>query len=85
MDQKVYDFKVESREDFILFLNALHKDFLKNSKDWENRNLSDFLQALSAYAEDIQGYYDNSKININADDPNWKTFADIFKGAIVYE
>lgn len=44
-----------------------------------------FLEALSAYTEDIQGYYDNLKQNINADKPDWQTFSDIFKGAKIYE
>ena len=47
--------------------------------------MNDFLEALSSYANDIQGYYDNTKQNVNADEPNWQTFADIFKGATLYE
>ena len=47
--------------------------------------MPNFLEALSAYTEDIQGYYDNMKFNVNADEPNWSTFADIFKGAKIYE
>ena len=50
-----------------------------------NNKLEIFLEAISSYAEDIQGYYDNMKTGVNADVPAWQTFADIFKGATMYE
>ena len=85
MNDAVYNFKVIDRQTFIEFLNLLHKDFLDNPESWENKTLPDFLAALSSYTEDIQDYYDNMKLGINADKPDWSTFADIFKGATIYE
>ena len=85
MNETLKDFKVTDRETFIKFIDLLRKDYLDNSENWGNKNLPDFLGALSAYAEDIQGYYNNMKQNVNADQPDWQTFADIFKGAIIYE
>ncbi len=85
MNDTLNDFKVTDRQTFIKFLDLLRKDFLYNSENWENKSLPDFLEALSAYTKDIQGYYDNMKQDVNADQPNWQTFADIFKGAIIYE
>jgi hypothetical protein len=58
---------------------------LENPNGWENTTLPEFLEALSAYSSDIQGYYNNMKMNVNADEPTWQIFADIFKGAKVYE
>ena len=52
---------------------------LDNPENWENKTLPDFLEALSAYTEDVQGYYNNIKLDINADKPDWSTFADILK------
>ena len=66
---------------FIRFIDLLHQDFLNNPKQWENDTLDRFLYALGAYAKDVQGYYDNMKTGINADEPNWQTFADILLGA----
>ncbi|MGJ1406835.1 MULTISPECIES: DUF7660 family protein [Sphingobacterium] len=43
------------------------------------------MEALASYAEDIQGYYDNTDANVDAEKAAWSTFADIFKGAKVYE
>jgi hypothetical protein len=47
--------------------------------------LQHFLEALSTYTKDIQDYYDNFDTKIDADSPSWGTFADIFKGAKIYE
>lgn len=85
MDDTLNNFKVTDRQTFVEFLDLLRKDFLDNPENWENKTLTEFLEALSSYAEDIQGYYDNIKQDVNADQPNWQTFADIFKGATMYE
>jgi hypothetical protein len=85
MSDTLNDFQVTDRKSFIKFLNFLRQDFFENPEGWENKTLPDFLKALGAYSEDIQGYYNNMKHDIDADQPNWKTFADIFKGAKIYE
>ncbi len=85
MTEHLSNFEVTSRHSFIEFIGLLRKDFYQNPNSWENNNLADFLEALERYSEDIQGYYDNKNRNVNADEPNWQTFADIFKGAILYE
>ena len=85
MDDTLNNFKVTDRQTFIKFLDLLRQDYLTNPESWGKKTLPDFLDALSSYAEDIQGYYDNMKQEVNADQPNWQTFADIFKGATIYE
>lgn len=85
MDENVNDFKVTDRQTFVKFIEVLRNDFLKNPENWRNKTLPDFLDAISAYTEDIQGYYDNMKINVNADNADWSIFADIFQGAMIYE
>ena len=85
MNDKISSYKVTNRDSFIKFLELLRNDLLINKESWENRNLEDFLEALAAYSEDIQGYYDNTEQNKSADEASWEVFADIFKGAIIYE
>ncbi len=85
MNDTLDNFKVGDRQTFIKFLDLLREDFLNNAAKWENKTLPDFLKALSSYCEDIQGYYDCTRQDVNADQPNWQTFADIFKGATIYE
>jgi hypothetical protein len=43
------------------------------------------LEAIGRYTNDIQGYYDNTNKNVNADQPTWQVFADIFRGSTIYE
>jgi hypothetical protein len=81
----VFSFEVTNRQSFVKFLDLLLKDYHDNSEEWENRTLPEFLEAMSRYAEDIQGYYDNMNLKVNADKADWSTFADIFKGAVIYE
>ncbi len=85
MTDKLSNFKVTDRKSFIDFLELLKQDLADNPQNWENKNLSDFLEALSSYTTDIQGYYDSTKQNVDANAPTWTTFADIFKGARIYE
>ena len=85
MTDTISNFKVIDRQSFIKFIDLLREDYLSNPESWENKKLDTFLESLSSYANDIQGYYNNTKQNINADEPNWLTFADIFKGATLYE
>ena len=56
-----------TRIEFIEFLKEFKTDFDQNKENWENVNLSDFLESMIAYTEDIQGFYDNMGIKINAD------------------
>ena len=80
---------IKSRQDFVIFLNQLLTDYQNNSETWENKNLGDFLEALSRYAIDIEGYYQNtSKAGAGLIDANcatWRVFADMLQGATIYE
>ncbi|QYJ69441.1 DUF7660 family protein [Flavobacterium litorale] len=76
---------VKSREDFIIFVKELQEDFKNHPEKWENNRLDLFLEAIAAYAEDIQGYYNNTGQKTNADIPSWQVLADILSGATVYE
>lgn len=76
---------VVDRQSFIEFCKTLLIEFENDNKSWENNTLSSFLEALAAYAQDVQGYYDFFKLGIDADNPSWRTFATILRGATVYE
>ena len=85
MNSHSLGYKVTDRQSFIEFLKKFHQGLLSNKQDWENKTLEDFLEALTRYAEDIQGYYNNTNQNINADTPSWQVFADMLQGAKIYE
>ena len=85
MSDSVDDMAVGSREAFGKFLGLLRQDLLTAPDSWENTSLVDFLDAMQAYAGDIQEIYDGAGQSINADKPSWQTFADILRGASIYE
>ena len=85
MTNTISNFKLTNRQDFINFINLLRQNFIDNPASWENKKMGSFLEAVSSYTEDIQGYYDNMNQNVNADEPDWQTFAAILKGASIYE
>ncbi len=74
-----------TRLDFIEFLKEFRKDLTNNDSKWENKTLEDFLEAMESYTEDVQGYYDNMKLNIDADKATWENFMIIMKGSSIYE
>lgn len=76
--------KVETRADLSEFVLALLKDFESNSAEWENASLSDFLEAMSGWIEDMDGYYKNQGKLFNEDQP-WKVFAEILYASKIYE
>lgn len=73
--------EIKTIEDFRKFL----EDFKTEHIHWENNTLESFLEALSRYSEDIQSFYDNTNQKIDVAIPSWKVFADLLKGASMYE
>jgi hypothetical protein len=78
---------IKSRDDFVQFLIALSKDCEQNSDKWENKTLTTFISAMSAWSEDMDGYYKNMGLldQMHLDDANWRVFADILAAARIYE
>ena len=85
MDKKYHDIQVTDRNSFVEFLELFWEDYTENKAEWKNDELPDFIDAMMRYAVDIQDFYDDTRRPINADVPTWTVFADIMKGAKVYE
>ena len=75
---------IRTREDLVAFLRDFHKDYRENSGSWENKDLSSFLEALAAWAEDMEGYYLNRGESV-PNTPEWRTFASLLIAAKMYE
>ncbi|MDT0147722.1 hypothetical protein Q9R38_14485 [Priestia aryabhattai] len=75
---------VKSREDLITFINHLRVDLQSNRDEWENITLEDFLEAMEAWINDMEGYYLHSNQPIPKQ-PSWKTIADILYASSMYE
>jgi len=76
---------VRTREDFARYVEQLEADYASNPGKWENTDLGSFLAAVAGYARDVDGYYSNADIPVDADKPDWRVFGDILTGACVYE
>ena len=76
--------RIETRSDLSEFVSALQRDFEKNKEEWENPSIDCFLEAMSAWIEDMDGYYKNQGQNFSEEQP-WKMFAEILLASKVYE
>ena len=75
---------VKNRRDLIEYVKLLLDDFKVDGQNWENSNLENYLDAIKRYSQDIGGYYKNTNQG-DPEEPTWKLFADILKGASIYE
>ncbi len=85
MNYTLENFDPKNKKEFVKFMDLLIKDYERNYGVWQNLTIEDFLYAIQNYAEDIAGYYKNTNQKINPNEPSWKVFADILKGARIYE
>lgn len=76
--------KINSRDDFIEFVNALRYDLSSRPEEWQNATLNDFLEALSAWVRDMDGYYINNNLPV-PNLPSWRNFAEMLLAAKFYE
>jgi hypothetical protein len=85
MKNSYLSIEVIDRTTFQRFLELLLLDFKENRMNWENDRIELFLEAMASYTEDLDGYYQNNYPEIDPDNATWRTFADILKGAVIYE
>lgn len=77
---------IVTRQDLARFLLKASKDFEINGKSWENQDITSFLEAMSAWVDDMDGFYLANGLEFNSDqDQPWKVFADIVCGGMMYE
>lgn len=75
---------VRSRQDLARFVELLKEDYLLHSDDWENMTLDTYLEAMSAWIEVIDAFYENQGRQFT-EQPSWKLFAEILLAAKMYE
>jgi hypothetical protein len=75
---------IQSRDDFIVFLAALIQDRQANQDDWENNDLPNYLEALGAWVEDMDGYFLNQQQPV-PQQPSWQLLGKILLAAKTYE
>lgn len=77
--------QVESREDLATFIDFLRKDLVTNPSEWENTDLSRFLEAMAAFVRDMHGLGTRFGWAMKLQEVDWRMFARVLAAAKVYE
>lgn len=75
--------EVRTRGDFISHTQGLLKEIMEKPEAWENCTLPEYLAALIAWVEDMDGYYLNTGQTV-PEDVNWRVLADILSASRYY-
>lgn len=76
--------EINSKEDFVNFVELLISNLKSNPEEWTNKTLPEYLESISSWTEDMEGYYQNNDMPI-PENINWKVFANILIAAKMYE
>ncbi len=75
---------IESRTDFVIFVQKLINDFRLHPDEWENQQLDRYLESVAAWTEDMDGYF----LNRGEKSPtvtSWRLLGQILLAAKYYE
>ncbi len=76
--------EINNKEDFVNFVELLVSNLKSNPEEWTNKSLLEYLESISSWTEDMEGYYQNNDMPI-PENINWKVFANILIAAKMYE
>jgi len=76
--------KINDKEDFANFVRLLVSNLNNNPEEWTNKTLPEYLEGISSWTEDMDGYYQNHGLTI-PENINWKVFANMLMAAKMYE
>ena len=79
-----YAKRVNSRADFVKFIEYLNQDHTQKSPEWQNKTLEEFLGGLSGFANDMDGYYKNMGEVVDVEHITWRIVAEMLLAATVY-
>ncbi len=75
---------VDSKDDLADFIDQLRHDYENNPNSWENVDLAAYLEAMSAWLGDMDGYYQRLGKPI-PNSPSWKLIGEILIASRMYE
>lgn len=75
---------INSKEAFVSFVESLVSDLKNNPDGWANKTLSEYLESIAHWTEDMNGYYQNNGLPV-PENIDWKVFANILIAAKMYE
>jgi hypothetical protein len=75
---------IRSRADFVRVAQSLLQDYRQDPGDWENRDIEAYLDAIAAWTEDMDGFYQNQGKPV-PQQSDWRLFGQILLAAKYYE
>lgn len=78
-----YPDHVRSRSDFIAFVRELRQELIQNPQRWENASLEEYLEAVAAWVQDIEGDAGDQEEQIPSS--SWRWFCLMLLAATTYE
>ena len=84
MDLKQQAANVQTRQELAAFVLALANDYETRSDQWENDQLPLYLNAMAAWIDDMDGFFQN-RGEAAPDQPTWALLASILLAAKIYE
>ena len=76
--------RVASREDFVALVQRLGDDHRFRRHEWENRDLAAFLDAMAAWAADMDAWF-AARGEQAPDGPSWNLLASMLVAAKSYD
>lgn len=75
---------VKTRADLVSYIRKLSQEAEATSNGWENQTLDRYLEALSAWTNDMDAWFINRGEPV-PDQPAWSLIADMLRAACFYE
>lgn len=75
---------IDSRDSLADFVEALRRDLEAHPDEWENRTLSRYLESLSAWIREMDGYYQNCG-QMAPTAPSWRNIGEMLLAAKHFE
>jgi hypothetical protein len=75
---------INSKGDFLKFMDWLISDLETNPDGWENPDLQSYLSAFARWVKDMDGYFINMREPI-PEQPTWDVLARMLYAATLYE
>jgi hypothetical protein len=76
--------QIKTKEDLTELVLTLRDDLRNHPENWNNKDLQNYLESLSAWIKDMDGYYQNKGENIS-EIPVWRLLGEMLIAASVYE
>ena len=75
---------VNSKEEFMRFLDELQCDYMQRGEEWENKDINEYLAGVRSWVDDMDGYFRNMNLDIPSN-IDWKFIATLFYVGKIYE